>query len=231
MKKRPNASDYVYNEIKKEIMLLELLPGQTVNEIETADRFHVSRTPIRDAFRRLEVEGLIEVRRGNGTYVSLIDIDEIDDIIYMREILERAIVKEIGPLSKSQEIKLELLLSKQKKLLESDLDELTLSKKFLELDNELHETIFRMANKINVWKRISNDRPHYNRLRVLTNLYSRHELEKLYREHALIIESIINQDYKKLDEFYKEHLYRGMDSLPEIISKNPEYFTGSIFES
>lgn len=230
MKIKSKSSDRIYSEIKKEIMFLELLPGQTVNEVETAARFNVSRTPVRDAFKQLEVEGLIEVRRGNGTFVSLIDIDEIDDIMYMREKLETAVAKDIGILSKSQEIKLELLISKQRELLNSDLDGFTLSKKFLEYDNELHETIFTLANKINIWKRISNDRPHYNRLRVLTNLYSKDELEMLYEEHLKISECIINQDYEKLDDYYNAHIYRGMNNLSEIVSKKREYFKGSLGE-
>lgn len=228
MKTKNKSSDRIYSEIKKEIMFLELLPGQTVNEVETAERFNVSRTPVRDAFKQLEVEGLIEVRRGNGTFVSLIDIDEIDDIMYMREKLETAVVKEIGPLSRSQEVKLELLISKQRELLDSDVDDFTLSKRFLEYDNELHETIFTLANKINIWKRISNDRPHYNRLRVLTNLYSRTELEKLYEEHYNMLRCIINQDYENLDDHYKNHIYRGMHNLSDIVSKNREFFTGTL---
>lgn len=224
MNNKSKSSDQIYNQIKKEIMFLELLPGQSVNEVETAERFNVSRTPIRDAFKRLEVEGLIEVRRGYGTFVSLIDIDEIDDIMYMREKLETSVIKEIGKLSKSQEIKLELLLSKQKELLDSELDDFTLSKRFVEYDNELHEAIFTLANKINIWKRLSNDRPQYNRLRVLTNLYSKDELEKLFEEHSKIVECIIKQDYEELDNYYKEHIYRGMNNLTEIVSKNRKFF-------
>ncbi len=142
-------------------MFLELLPGQNVNEGETAERFSVSRTPVRDAFRLLEMKGLIEVKRGGrgGTFVSLINIDELDDIIYMRRILETAVVREIGELSTAQEVRLRLLLSEQRALLDSGLDDTGLAKKFLELDNELHGALFQLANKDTVWTRISGDSP------------------------------------------------------------------------
>lgn len=227
MKVKTSSSDYVYDELKKEIMFLELLPGQTVNEVETAGRFSVSRTPIRDAFKRLEVEGLIEVRRGHGTFVSLINIDEIDDIMFMREVLEIAAVKEIGALTRSEKIELELLLLGQRELLDGDLDDFGLSRTFLEHDNELHEAIFRLANKPNVWKRISSDRPHYNRLRVLTNLYRRDELERLYEEHKVIVAAIADHNYAAIDTYYRRHLHRGMENLSEIVSRNRSFFTGN----
>lgn len=228
MKKKDNSSNYIYREIKRQIMFLELYPGQSINEVETAKKFNVSRTPIRDAFKHLEVEGLVEVHRGNGTFVSLIDIDEIDEIMYMREKLELAVIKDIGPLSRSQEIKLDLLIFKQRSLLDSDLDDFTLSKKFFEYDNEFHEAIFTIANKINVWKRISTDRPHYNRLRILTNLYNRDELEKLYKEHSIILKCIVNQEYDKLEAYYKDHIYRGMCNLSNIVNSNRAFFVEAL---
>lgn len=230
MKANISSSNQVYNELKKEIMFLELFPGQAVNEVSTANRFNVSRTPIRDAFKRLESDGLIEVQRGHGTFVSLIDVDEIDDIMYIREKLETSVVKEITALSKSQEILLEIQISKQRELLEQDLDDFTLSKKFLELDNDYHETIFTLANKQNIWKRISQDRPHYNRIRVLTNFYSKDELIRLFKEHEQIKDCIINHNFENIDEIYKSHIYRGMQNIYEIVKNNSEYFIGRLSE-
>lgn len=205
-------------------MFLDLIPGQSINEVETAERFNVSRTPIREAFKRLEIEGLIEIKSQHGTFVTLIDIDEIEDLMFMREVLEISVLKEIGVISKSQEIKLEILISKQRELLDSDIDNLTMSQKFLELDNSLHAAFFETANKIRIWNRISADRPHYNRLRVLTNLYGKEDLEKLYVEHVKIVKSIINNDQKELQSLYSKHIYRGMNNLTDIVKNYGEYF-------
>ena len=48
-------------------------------------KFNISRTPVRDAFKRLELDGLLEVRSHIGTFVTLIDLDNVADLIYMRE--------------------------------------------------------------------------------------------------------------------------------------------------
>ncbi|MGL5540635.1 MAG: GntR family transcriptional regulator [Erysipelotrichaceae bacterium] len=218
------SSEYVYQELKKQIMFLQLRPGQQINETETADRFKVSRTPIREAFRRLEMEGLIDIKPQSGTTVSLIDIDEISDILYIREKLELSVLQEIKNLSESQIIKLRVLLLQEKEMIDHDGDLFEMSQKFLELDNRLHEKFFTLANKSSIWKRISQDQPHYNRIRVLTNVYVKSDLYKLYEEHVAIVSALVNQDYQTLTDLYKKHVYGGMESLATIVNENREYF-------
>lgn len=218
------SSEFVYRELKKEIMFLVLKPGQQINETETANRFHVSRTPIREAFRRLEIEGLIDIKPQSGTTVSLIDIDEISDILYIRERLELAILRDIGRLSESSIVKLRIALLEEKALIEEDIDPIERSQRFLVLDNALHETFFLLANKASIWKRIAQDQPHYNRIRVLTNLYVKTDLEGLYIEHKQIVDYVIKVDLVALEDLYSKHIYGGMDSLAEIVNQNKGYF-------
>ena len=108
-----SASEYVYNQLKEEIMFLELLPGQSIIEVDTSKRFNVSRTPVRAAFNRLESEGLVLIKPKYGSFVTLIDIDEISDLMYMREKLELAVLMDVEHITKSQEVKLNVLLLQQ----------------------------------------------------------------------------------------------------------------------
>lgn len=218
------SGEYVYQELKKQIMFLQLLPGQQINETETAARFHVSRTPIREAFRRLEMEGLIDIKPQSGTTVSLIDIDEISDILYIREKLELCILHDIKNLSESQILKLRVLLLQEKELIEQHGDPFEKAQQFLELDNLLHEKFFKLANKSTIWKRISQDQPHYNRIRVLTNAYAAADLRTLYEEHISIVNALVDYDYQALNDLYKHHIYGGMDTLAKIVNENRNYF-------
>ena len=86
----------VYKDLKEQILHLELPPGSAISEIDTAAAFHVSRTPVRDAFKMLEREGLLEVRPHIGTFVSLIDLNMISDILYLRETLEQAVLRAVS---------------------------------------------------------------------------------------------------------------------------------------
>ncbi|NQF12952.1 GntR family transcriptional regulator [Brevibacillus sp. HB1.3] len=67
---RPTLREQVYQGLKKAIIMLELKPGQRVNDNELAALFGVSRTPVREALKRLEDEGLIESVPGSHTRVT-----------------------------------------------------------------------------------------------------------------------------------------------------------------
>ncbi|AWX56172.1 GntR family transcriptional regulator [Brevibacillus brevis] len=67
---RPSLREQVYQGLKKAIVMLELKPGQRVNDNELAALFGVSRTPVREALKRLEDEGLIESVPGSLTRVT-----------------------------------------------------------------------------------------------------------------------------------------------------------------
>ena len=82
-KKLTGTSEAVYQKLKEQILYLELPPGSAISEIDTAARYETSRTPVRDAFKMLASEGLLEIRPHIGTFVSLIDLNMISDILYI----------------------------------------------------------------------------------------------------------------------------------------------------
>lgn len=86
----------VYDRLRADILSCALQPGQEFREGDLADRFGVSKSPIRDALQRLELEGLIEIEPRRGHRVAPISVADARDILAMREILEvgaaRAIV-------------------------------------------------------------------------------------------------------------------------------------------
>ena len=93
--KHTATSDVVYSQLKERILHLELPPGAAISEIETAAAYHISRTPVRDAFKRLEQEGLLEIRPHIGTFISLIDLNAVSDVLYIREVLEFSVFSDL----------------------------------------------------------------------------------------------------------------------------------------
>lgn len=93
----------IHAELRERIILLDLPPGSRLREEELAERFGVSRTPIRQVLDRLEFEGLVEQGDGRGARVSTLDLKELRDIWAMRLRIAE-MVKEFIRLPKDEEI-------------------------------------------------------------------------------------------------------------------------------
>ena len=86
---RPRSlRDQVYDRLRAAILSGEMAPGAPVIEADVATALGASRTPVREALRRLETEGMLEPRGGRGTVVRELARDEVDCIFEIREALE-----------------------------------------------------------------------------------------------------------------------------------------------
>ena len=87
-RKRRSLGQEAFTSLRRAILRGELEPGARLIEEKTADRFHTSRTPIREAFLRLEQEGLIVRRPRGGFVVGRVSLEDIDEVMDMRAVLE-----------------------------------------------------------------------------------------------------------------------------------------------
>lgn len=224
--KHPGTYQQVYRQLKQEILHLELPPGASISETDTALRFQTSRTPVRDAFKILEIEGLIEVKPHIGTFVTLIDLRTVSDILYTRCTLEQTVFADLSrTVNKSQEYKICLLLQKQKDLLESDLPIEELGRTFILYDNEFHYALYELAGKKNIFLFYDAINSQYERFRTFINLGSKEELFRLYNEHEQIWNDIVTQNTEQLKERISHHLYDGFNASMRVIRDYPDYFT------
>lgn len=224
-KKHTGTSEAVYQKLKEQILHLELPPGSAISEIDTAASFEVSRTPVRDAFKMLESEGLLEIRPHIGTFVSLIDLHTISDILYMREVLEQAVFKDLtASYDKSQEFRIRLILQQQRELLDQEMSADELARAFIISDNEFHNTLYELAGKRTVMNFLQSINSQYERFRTFLNLGDRDSLLRLYEDHNKIWEHIAHKDYDGLANTISHHIYDGFNSGTEIVYKYPKYF-------
>ncbi len=80
--------------IRREILDGQLQPGQRLGEVALADRYGVSRVPVRDAIRRLEAERLVVVEPNRGAFVTRVDAYEATELLAVRLVLEELIVRQ-----------------------------------------------------------------------------------------------------------------------------------------
>jgi DNA-binding GntR family transcriptional regulator len=85
-----SLSRFAYDALREEIRARRLLPGHRVREVEVAERLGISRTPVREALKKLASEGLLEQNSARGFVVTEISTDHVMQLYAMREMLEGA---------------------------------------------------------------------------------------------------------------------------------------------
>src|SRR5574344_790264 len=85
----------IYQKILSDIITLKIRPGTRLKEVEISERFHVSRTPMRDVFKKLESDKLLVIYSQSGSYVTKIDLSGISDIMYLRTVTETEVMKDV----------------------------------------------------------------------------------------------------------------------------------------
>lgn len=224
------TSQIVYQSLKDDILHLILPPGSAISETETATKYNVSRTPVRDAFKALESEDLLEVRPHIGTFVSYIDLNKVSDMIFMRESLEGTVLKILAnTCTQSQILKIRLLLKEQEELIShtsplSPEEHNALGTQFLKMDNEFHSTLFNLAGKSSIWKFMNLYNTHYERFRTLINWSENNMLPSLYEQHCLMVDAIASKDLDTLSSLVSTHLNSGFSTNADILLKNAKYF-------
>lgn len=161
---KKSIQEAVYCELRRAIMSIRYPPGTTMSTQEIATKLNVSRTPVREAFLRLQGEGLVEMIPQRETMVSLIDLKRVEEERFIRESLEVAVVEPfLQKCTPADFQRLKDMVEEQKKCWEekrySD---------FIDCDNEWHEHIFFIAERSLAWETMMMVNGHYNRIRVLS---------------------------------------------------------------
>ena len=213
------VSKTIYYALREEIINLYLEPGTSISEKELSEKYSVSRTPVREALVRLAQEGLVNIYPQKGTVISLIDLSAVEEGRFLREHLERAVVKE-ACIEFSQEniLALEMNLKLQKMYIESN-D----YKKLFEADEEFHKIIFEGCNKKRIWKSINDGSTEFQRIRVL-RLATNSSWDNIYEQHKEIFNAIKNKTPENAEEFMKKHLNMVIFDKNQIKESYPNYF-------
>ncbi|MFC7397454.1 GntR family transcriptional regulator [Chelatococcus sp. GCM10030263] len=94
----------VYELVRREILSCSIMPGAELREADLAGRFGVSKSPVRDAMQKLELEGLVEIEPRRGHRVRPISVSDAEDVLEMRFILETACVRKAALVASDEEL-------------------------------------------------------------------------------------------------------------------------------
>jgi DNA-binding GntR family transcriptional regulator len=198
----------VYVDLKKRILNGELTPNTPLTEEALAEEFQVSRTPIRDALRKLEQDGLVEIIRRKGTYVRGLSTTDIEEIFTIREALEGICARVATELISNQNLDyLEMMLNRaDEEFARGNIE--TAHK----TGNEIHDVILRIAGNHRILNTVSNLKDHIQRLHTLsTNIPGRLELSN--KQHWEIFHAIQKKNAELAENKMREHIRSTRSSI------------------
>ena len=215
---KETGREYALRMLKDNIIHLDLIPGSMLSENELSAEMNLSRTPVREALIELSKVKIVEIYPQKGSAVSLIDYDIREEARFMRNVLECAVV-ELACKSPSKE---DLLKLQENVRLQEFYMENRSSERLLELDNELHQMLFHMTGKDQVYQLMDSITIHFDRIRSMS-LEAVKEL-KLVSDHHAIVEAIVAQDSDKAKTLMEKHLSRYKIDEKALRDKYPGYF-------
>lgn len=209
----------VYEELKRNIMSMRIVPGQAMSTQEIATKLNVSRTPVREAFLHLQSEGLVEMIPQRETIVSKIDMKKVEQEKFIRECLELGAINRFLK-QRNQTVITEMLefIGEQKKCSEAH-DYVG----FLEADDNFHKVLFDVTGQEMAWSTIVSRNGHYNRLRILF-IHNKLAMESSMKQHAEIVKLLENGEEEEIRKALTLHIQRFDVDKMDLIATYPDYF-------
>lgn len=198
---KTSSRDYVYETIHTNILNLKLTPGMLVSENDFTQILKVSRTPLREAFVKLSEEGLIDIYPQRGSFISRIDLEQIEEARFVRENMEVAVARLACELfTEDDHEDMEAILERQRVNFARNNHE-----KLLSLDEEFHRTLFEKCGKPRTWVMVQQMQMHYKRLRLLLMSINKKGIKSV-SQHARILECIRLNDRDLVEQEMRNHL-------------------------
>jgi DNA-binding GntR family transcriptional regulator len=193
----------VYQEIKNEIITGKMKPGSKISENLLAEQFQISRTPLREALRQLQQEGLV-VSDGVSTSIMELNAKDFEDLCKCRLILEKEIIKLcIGNITDEEIHNLEQFLEQAQSELHSTnhIDYM----KILHYNSQFHDVIINSSGNKRLVHLLSQIRSFLLLYRANGLLKAENKLDFI-NEHRGILEAIRERDVDKAIQAIEEHL-------------------------
>ena len=193
--------DVVFNTLRDAILKGELEPGERLMEIQLAERLGVSRTPIREAIRRLELEGLVRMIPRKGAEVAKISEKSLRDVLEVRRSLEE-LAAELACQRMDAEA-LKDLEDAQKAFIQAVESGETMT--MAEADEHFHDVIYMGTGNTRLVQILNNLREQMYRYR-FEYIKDSSQHERLVEEHKVIYESIVKKDKETASHMAKVHI-------------------------
>lgn len=203
--------DYLYNAIRSG----DIKAGQTLTERDLAEKLGVSRTPIREAIRRLEEHGLVTHEPHKGVKIITLSLEKVKQLYEVRELLEGLAVRNLSKLH-TPEIISELnryIERAEKEATENNVIELS------QINSQFHLTLARLSGNLYLETIMNMLQTHIGLMMSTSLSRSGRPLENI-EEHKMIIAAIKSGDGDYAENIAKYHVRSSRENALKIIEKN-----------
>lgn len=203
-----SLSGKVFIKIKNDILEGRYQSGHELREVTLGEEMGVSRTPVREALRQLELEGLVEIIPNKGAYVKGISARDVWDIYQIRARLEGLCAGMAAQMVTQEQL--------------DRLDEIILLTHFYEskgdyehlviMDSQFHEVLYEACGSKMLQHLLSDYHQYVQRIR-RRSLQMQQRAEKSTREHEAILQAIKDKDVQKADKLATEHILNVIQNI------------------
>ena len=207
--------EVVFETLREAIINGTLKPGERMMEIQLAEQLGVSRTPVREAIRKLELEGFVVKIPRKGAYVAGISLKDIADVFEVRAAMEGLAAGLAAERITAEELEeMERLLVRIGEHIEANrLEEV------VEMDTLFHEALYKASRNLKLEQILQNLREQIQRFRS-TSLAFPGRMREALEEHKKIVEAISERNAALAQQLAQEHIENAENSMLEALRRN-----------
>ncbi|MGI9952558.1 GntR family transcriptional regulator [Moorellaceae bacterium AZ2] len=206
--------EIVFETLREAILSGQLKAGERLMEVQLAEEMGVSRTPVREAIRKLELEGLVVMVPRKGAYVAGISTKDITEVFEIRSALESlAAALACERITEEELEELERLLVQVAECVEkNDLETL------IQVDTRFHSVLYRASRNERLAQIINNLGDQIQRFRT-TSLAAPGRMKEALEEHKALVEAITARNVELAQRLAQEHIENAENRMMEAIMK------------
>lgn len=209
--------DQIYTIVRRAIVTGTLVPGAPIDEVEIAGRLGISRTPVREAVKKISDEGLVVVRAQSGTYVAEINRAQVEEAYIVRIALERESVARATPLITDAHIaELDSIINHHNAALRRGRFDEALAR-----DDDFHRYIAQISGLTILWKVVDTCKAQMDRCRILTVPRPGHG-ELTIEQHRAILSALAARKSRPAVKALNVHLETSLTNSLSCLAKRDQ---------
>jgi DNA-binding GntR family transcriptional regulator len=210
----PSKADQVHAQLKEEIELGELAPGAALSELSLVERTGASRTPVREALRRLAAEGLVDLTPRLGARVSRVSLQSVRDLFEFRQLLEPAAIRQATEAAASDPALRRTFTAMRGEFarIQKRAPSQARARDFYELADRFDWAVVDATRNEHLRRAIADLRPHTARLRNLSHVDPQ-RVDVSVAEHLVICDALLGGDADEAAARTAEHLVGSLETI------------------